>query len=427
MEPAGADDDWALLRRYAHERDEAAFTQVVRRHLNAVFSAATRRVGGDRHLAEDVTQAVFIILASKAKALCSRGSSGGAMSAWLLKCVRYAAANAIKMEARRQKRHDEFSRRQQHAGACSANPSDVLVWHEVAQQIDDAVLKLPAADREAVLLRYFEDRGIAEIAARMRTTEGAVKQRLGRAVERLRQRLSRRGAAAMLSTVDASAFAAMLASHLVTTAPPGLGSSAVAAAATAAASGVAGATLGTSIAKGAMTMMMWAKTKTIAAATIAAILVCGAGGIIAVKSASAADKSDAAPVAAAKDADEKKDAADAGDGNAVSLKNAPPVVVKTVPEAGKSGVDASIKEITVTYSKEMQNGSWSWSTWGEENFPKTTGKPHYKDDKRTCVLPVELKPGKTYAIWLNSENFGNFKDKSGHAAVPYLLIFETKK
>jgi RNA polymerase sigma factor (sigma-70 family) len=424
MEPAG-DDDWTMLRRYAHERDEAAFAQVVRRHLNAVFSAATRRVGGDRHLAEEVTQAVFIILASKAKGLCARGGGGngsGAMSAWLLKCVRYAAANAVKMEARRQKHHDAFARRQQHAGACSANPSDVLVWHEVARQIDDAVLKLPAADREAVLLRYFEDRGIAEIAARMRTTEGAVKQRLSRAVERLRQRLSRRGAA-MLSTIDASAFAAMLASHVVTTAPPGLGSATVAAAAVSAVSGVAGVTLGTSIAKGAMTMMMWTKTVKFAAATVAVILLCGAGGIIAVKSASAADKTDP-PAAAAKESDTKKDA---DDEKAVSLKNAPPVVVRTVPESGASDVDASIKEITVSYSKEMQNGSWSWSTWGEENFPKTTGKPHYKDDKRTCVLPVELKPGKTYAIWLNSENFGNFKDKSGHAAVPYLLIFETKK
>ena len=78
-------------------------------------------------------------------------------------------------------------------------------------------------------------------------------------------------------------------------------------------------------------------------------------------------------------------------------------------------------------SKAMQDGSWSWSTWGEENFPKTTGKPRYLTDKRTCVLPVELQPGRTYAIWLNSNNFGNFKDAEGRQAVPYLLIFETKK
>src|SRR5207248_4016343 len=83
MEPHAG--DWGLLRRYAHDRDEAAFAQLVRRHVNVVFSAALRRVG-DRHLAEDVTQAVFVILSQKARSLCN---GDGALSAWLLKCVRY--------------------------------------------------------------------------------------------------------------------------------------------------------------------------------------------------------------------------------------------------------------------------------------------------------------------------------------------------
>ncbi len=110
----------------------------------------------------------------------------------------------------------------------------------------------------------------------------------------------------------------------------------------------------------------------------------------------------------------------------VNLTTAPPVVVKTVPEAGSDGVDPGITEIKVTYSKDMTDGSWSWSTAGKDNFPETTGKPRYMKDKRTCVLSVHLKPGKTYAIWLNSENFGNFKDADGNSAVPYLLVFKTK-
>ena len=110
----------------------------------------------------------------------------------------------------------------------------------------------------------------------------------------------------------------------------------------------------------------------------------------------------------------------------VSLAAAPPVVVRAAPESGTDGVDSWLAEIRVTYSKDMMDGTWSWSTWGQGTFPDLTGKPHYLDDKRTCVLPVKLKPDRTYAIWLNSNNFGNFKDAAGHSAVPYLLIFKTK-
>jgi RNA polymerase sigma-70 factor (ECF subfamily) len=411
MEPPAG--DWGLLRRYALERDEAAFAQLARRHVNVVFSAALRRVG-NREMAEDVTQAVFVILAKKAKGICNRD---GALSAWLLKCVRFASANAIKMETRRRK-HEQAACPLQWtgsagAGACSANPTDVLVWQEIAQQLDDAVLKLPAIDRQAVLLRYFEDRAIAEIATELNMTEGAAKQRLSRAVEKLRQRLSRR-AGAMMSAIDATTLAALLASHAVRSAPAGLSNAAIAAAC-----GGASAAAGISIAKGAMTMMAWAKTKLAAAAVIGVMVIGGAGSVIAVKSALADEKKPPAEKPAA--TDEKKDE------NAPSLVTAPPVVVKSIPQAGARNVDPATTEIRVTYSKDMKNGTWSWSTWGEENFPKTTGKPHYMDDKRTCVLPVKLEPGHFYAIWLNSNNFGNFKDATGEQAVPYLLVFETKK
>ncbi|HWQ90612.1 MAG TPA: Ig-like domain-containing protein [Clostridia bacterium] len=108
-----------------------------------------------------------------------------------------------------------------------------------------------------------------------------------------------------------------------------------------------------------------------------------------------------------------------------SLESAPPVVVKTLPVAGDETVDPATTEIRVTYSKVMQDGIWSWSTWGEENYPEITGTPRYLEDKKTCVLPVKLKPNKFYAIWLNSNNFGNFKDTGQRSAVPYLLTFKT--
>ena len=114
-------------------------------------------------------------------------------------------------------------------------------------------------------------------------------------------------------------------------------------------------------------------------------------------------------------------------GDEVTLATAPAVVVRTVPEAGSDGVDPQLTEIKATFSKDMVDGTWSWSTYGEENFPKVDGKPKYLADKRTCVLPVKLEPGKTYALWLNSEKFTNFKDAAGRPAVPYLLVFRTRK
>ncbi len=111
----------------------------------------------------------------------------------------------------------------------------------------------------------------------------------------------------------------------------------------------------------------------------------------------------------------------------VTLESVPPVVVKTVPEAGTDEVDSKLAAIEVTFSKEMKDESWSWVTHSKESFPTMDGKPKYLADKRTCVLPVKLEPGKTYAIWVNSEKFGNFKDADGRPAVPYLFVFKTMK
>lgn len=110
----------------------------------------------------------------------------------------------------------------------------------------------------------------------------------------------------------------------------------------------------------------------------------------------------------------------------VTVEMAPPVVVKTVPEAGSVEVDPATAEIRVTYSKDMQDSSWSWSTASKDSYPETTGQPRYDTDRRTAVLPVKLQPGRTYALWLNSQKFRNFKDAGGQPALPYLLVFRTK-
>jgi hypothetical protein len=103
-----------------------------------------------------------------------------------------------------------------------------------------------------------------------------------------------------------------------------------------------------------------------------------------------------------------------------------PVVVKTFPEAGAKDVAPGTVEIKITFSKQMMDGSWSWSTAWENSCPDSTDKPHYSSDGKTCVMKVKLEPGKTYGWWINSDRFHNFKDKAGRPAVPYLFVFKVK-
>jgi Bacterial Ig-like domain len=102
-----------------------------------------------------------------------------------------------------------------------------------------------------------------------------------------------------------------------------------------------------------------------------------------------------------------------------------PVVVKTVPEAGTKDVAPGEFEIKITFSKEMKDQSWSWSSAWQNSTPDFIGKPHYDADQKTCVVRVKLEPNKTYGFWLNSPRFHGFQDTQGHSAVPYLLVFQT--
>lgn len=108
-----------------------------------------------------------------------------------------------------------------------------------------------------------------------------------------------------------------------------------------------------------------------------------------------------------------------------TIESMPPVVVKTVPEAGSTNVAPGEVEIKVTFSKRMMDNNWSWSTAWEKSDAEVIGKPKYEADGKTCVLKVKLEPGKTYGYWLNSQKFKNFKDSGGQPAVPYLLTFKT--
>lgn len=112
----------------------------------------------------------------------------------------------------------------------------------------------------------------------------------------------------------------------------------------------------------------------------------------------------------------------------ISVETMPPAVIKTVPQAGDTNVDPTLKEISVTFSKDMMtNNQWSWCMHTPETFPQIDKNNIRYRDQRTCVLPVKLKPGKTYVIWINHQQYNYFKDKNGKSAVPYLLVFQTRK
>ena len=110
----------------------------------------------------------------------------------------------------------------------------------------------------------------------------------------------------------------------------------------------------------------------------------------------------------------------------VNVQSMPASVVKTVPMAGDTAIDPSLKEIRVTFSKDMiTDRMWSVCQISKDSFPQTNGQIHYLEDKRTCVMPVKLEPGKTYVLWFNRGKYNSFRDTQNAPSVPYLLVFQT--
>jgi RNA polymerase sigma factor (sigma-70 family) len=202
-------DDAELLRRYAATRAEDAFAELVRRHLDGVYSAALRRVGGDTHLAEDVAQQVFVALAQKAVRL----SRHPVLAGWLHAATRHEAAHVVRYERRRKAREQEA----QTMHDLNSETAPEADWSRVAPVLDEALDRLSETERTAVLLRYVERRPFGEIAAALRLTEDAARMRVNRALDKLRGLLARRGIAS-----TAAALSLALTNHAVVAAPASL-------------------------------------------------------------------------------------------------------------------------------------------------------------------------------------------------------------
>ncbi len=223
-------DSLALLRRYVADRSEAAFTELVGQHIALVYSAALRQLGGNATLAQDVTQSVFTDLARKAPRLTRHISLTG----WLYTSTRYSAAKARRAEARRLAREQQAHAMNQLLQPTTPDPT----WEELRPVLDEAMHALNAADREAVLLRFFERVPLAEVGARLGLTENAARMRVERSLEKLRAALAKRGV-----TSTAAALAAALAGKAVGAVPAGLAASVSSAALAAAVAGGGSLTL----------------------------------------------------------------------------------------------------------------------------------------------------------------------------------------
>ena len=254
--------DGDLLDQFARTGSEAAFGELVRRHVGLVHSVALRHT--DRpELAEEITQAVFILLARKAAAVGRRT----VLSGWLYHTARLTAANVRRTEFRRIHREQEA-----YMQSTLENTAPDPAWRELAPLLDEAMGRLGAIDRDAVVLRYFENKTLTEVGAALGVEERAAQKRVHRAVEKLRRFFTKRGV-----VFTAAVIAGAMSAHSVQAAPAGLAGAVTALAVTKGAA--AGASTLTLI-QGALKMMAWTKAKLAIMAGIAVIVAAGTSVVV---------------------------------------------------------------------------------------------------------------------------------------------------
>lgn len=249
-------DDISLLREYVDHGSDDAFAAIVTRHVNKVYSIALRHVRNP-HQAEEITQAVFVILARRARQLSSRII----LSGWLCRTAQLTAVTFIRSETRRARREQE---------AYMQNPmteTESDVWPQIAPLLDLAMAGLNEADYQALVLRFFDGKSMKEVGAALGASEDAAKMRVNRAVEKLRLFFAKRGivvsVAVLMSAISVSSVQSAPATLAKTTTAVAL------------AKGMTASTPTLTLIKGVLKIMAWTKAKTAIVTGVVALFVAG--------------------------------------------------------------------------------------------------------------------------------------------------------
>ena len=233
-----------LLEKYDREGSEEAFAALVQRHINLVYSVALRHVQIAAH-AEEITQVVFVILARQA----ARLRADTVLEGWLYETTRLASLNLMRGERRRQGREQAA-----YMQSTLQETNEDSAWHQLAPLLDEGLARLGQKDRDAVILRFFKEKSLFDVAATLQVTEAAAQRRVHRALEKLRRYFRGRGVDLTTATI-----AGGISAHAVHASPAALAKSATAVALAKGASATASTS---TLIKGALKLMAWTKVKT---------------------------------------------------------------------------------------------------------------------------------------------------------------------
>jgi RNA polymerase sigma factor (sigma-70 family) len=249
-------DDAALLREYVERDSEEAFATLVARHINKVYSAALRYTGNS-HQAEEITQAVFVILARKSRSL----GNHVLLSGWLYQTARLAALTFIRGEIRRGRREEEAHMQ------TVLNEGESDVWAQITPLLDAGMGGLNEVERHAIVLRFFDGKSMKDVGAALGRSEDAAKMRVNRAVAKLQKFFQKRGISSSVEVITGA-----IASNSVQAAPAALAKSVTALAL------AKGAAAGSStlLVKATLKLMAWYNAK---AAILAGSAIALAAGV----------------------------------------------------------------------------------------------------------------------------------------------------